>query len=137
MATGLNAARAVMAAAADEAFAFGANDCCTAIADACVAGGLADPMAPDRGRYRSAGGFLRHVARSGHDSLAGLIEARFDAAGTRIAAPEPLAVAIIAYGDGVAMRVSPSLCLDDFWWVRTETGLAAFAETPPVMWRLG
>lgn len=103
-------------AGAARPFAWDACDCCSwACAWVLLRRGV-DPSAAWRGRYRTAGGALRHIRRAGGDLLAVASAAMMDAGLVLTSSPQPGDIGVILSHQGQALAL------------RTPTGWAAKAQ---------
>lgn len=114
---------------ANEPFAWGENDCCLAVADVIAAAHGRDPMAAFRGRYGSAFGAKRAIAREGFSDLAEAVEAAALFHGMVEAEPDAFEAGDFALGLAplAGGGVMPVFSHDGWWHGRTHDGIVALA----------
>jgi hypothetical protein len=117
---------------------FGVNDCCMVTADVILAAGGPDLMAPYRGRYASARGFVRAFRRAGHQTLPAASLAMLQEKGREVFDPRNFDVAVVAYFDKSLEKpsVSPGIFHSGFWHVRTDKGAMVLADGASLIHRV-
>ncbi|MGJ8518492.1 DUF6950 family protein [Carnimonas bestiolae] len=116
-------------AALERPFSWGKNDCCTFMADCCVAVCGVDPAEQYRGAYCSRLGAFRQL-RKRHGSIDGALDACF----SRISLP------FAQRGDVVVFSSPDGPCSGVLWaqsiWAATEGGIARTDAQPTACWRV-
>jgi hypothetical protein len=119
-------------------WAWGAMDCCFFAGDWISVSTGRDPLAPYRGRYRSAVEAGRLIMRAG--GLPQLLDPEMARCGfVPVASAQTGDIAVLrstAEGDHAVARASVMIA-DGPWWVgRTLDGLAGVRAEPPRIWRV-